>query len=39
MGKFTMGDDVIRQKEDSFGEYGVILDSGTDLNVLPCSMT
>jgi hypothetical protein len=38
VGRFTLGDTVLRNKETSFGKHGIILDSGTDFNLLPCSV-
>jgi len=38
VGRFILGDTVLREKETSLGKKGIILDSGTDFNLLPCSV-
>lgn len=38
VGRFTIGDAVLRDKNTSFGRHGIILDSGTDFNMFPCDV-
>lgn len=38
IGQIKYGERVIRNKDTSFGRYGIIIDSGTDFIILPDSM-
>lgn len=38
IGAITYKDTVIRSEYQSFGGYGIILDSGTDFSILPAVM-